>query len=67
MKRRERTRTTLPSRMEFFSRTRSRPFSNIGPRPIPSSYSERKPTIRTRGENRMIGMKQSPRTDLAAL
>ena len=30
-------------------------------------YSERKPPIRTRGESRMIGMKHSPRTDLAAL
>ena len=41
--------------------------SNARHAPYPSLYSERKPPIRTRGESRMIGMKHSPRTDLAAL
>src|SRR2546430_1457025 len=39
-------------------------FSGGAARPL---SSECKPTIRTRDENRMIGMKRSPRRDLAAL
>ncbi len=35
--------------------------------PLPAFYRLGEATIRTRGENRMTGMKHSPRTDLIAL
>jgi hypothetical protein len=68
----ERERLALPAHQSLacksdgilFEKTLEAVLQHRGPA---RSCSERKPTIRTRGENRMIGTTHSPRTGLAVL
>jgi hypothetical protein len=67
MRRRERTQNDAPkSDGILFENALEAVLQHRVP-PHPELIQRAEPTIRTRGENRMIGMKQSPRTDLAAL